>query len=131
MSDEKDQRTNLRVLEFNNKKEKQNDEANKLVADMFKTLSERALAGDIEDFIITFKSNSRGVESMIGAGGGVSRFDFLGYIGMLEILKTRLMSIMSQMTYAYPYERAPEQKPKQNEPEPLNEQPTEPEKPEV
>ena len=81
MSDEKDQgKGNLRVLEFSNTKEKRNSEANKVVSDMFKQLSERAAAGDIEDFVITFKSESRGVESMIGAGGGVGRFDFIGYI---------------------------------------------------
>ena len=105
MSDEKDPRNNLRILEFS--KEKRSTEANKIVSDMFKTLSERAEAGDIEDFVITFKSGSRGIESMIGAAGGVSRFDFIGYIGMLEVLKQRLLGIMSQMTYAYAYENEP------------------------
>ena len=83
---------------------------------MFKTLSERAAEGDIEDFVITFKSESRGVESMIGAGGGVYKFDFVGYIGMLEVLKQRLLGIMSQMTYAYDYsERKKETEDKKDE----------------
>ncbi len=126
MSDEKDQgKGNLRVLEFSNTKEKRNSEANKVVSDMFKQLSERAAAGDIEDFVITFKSESRGVESMIGAGGG--RFDFIGYIGMLEILKQRLLGIMSQMTYAYAFEK--EREP--TKPETKDEQPTDPEKTDV
>lgn len=128
MSDEKEQgKGNLRVLEFSNTKEKRNSEANKVVSDMFKQLSERAAAGDIEDFVITFKSESRGVESMIGAGGGVARFDFIGYIGMLEILKQRLLGIMSQMTYAYAFEK--EREP--TKPETKDEQPTDPEKTDV
>ena len=128
MSDEKDQgKGNLRVLEFSNTKEKRNSEANKVVSDMFKQLSERAAAGDIEDFVITFKSESRGVESMIGAGGGVGRFDFIGYIGMLEILKQRLLGIMSQMTYAYAFEK--EREP--TKPETKDEQPTDPENTDV
>ena len=123
MSDEttNDPRNNLRVLEFDKKKANSgNAEANKIVSDMFKTLSERALKGDIEDFVITFKSNSRGIESMIGAGDGVRRFDFIGYIGMLEVLKQRLLGIMSQMTYSYAYEeppKAPENKDDKPEPE--------------
>lgn len=125
MSDEKDQgKGNLRVLEFSNTKEKRNSEANKVVSDMFKQLSERAAAGDIKDFVITFKSESRGVESMIGAGG---RFDFIGYIGMLEILKQRLLGIMSQRTYAYDFEK--EREP--TKPETKDEQPTDPEKTDV
>lgn len=125
MSDEKEQgkgKGNLRVLEFNNTKEKRTNEANKVVADMFKQLSERAEAGDIEDFVITFRSNSRGVESMIGAGGGVARFDFIAYIGMLEVLKQRLLGIMSQMMYAYEFKR---EQPKPEEKK--DEQPTDPE----
>ena len=106
MSDEtNDPKNNLRIVEFDKRKAPGgNAEANKIVADMFITLSERAKAGDIQDFVITFKSESRGIESMIGAGGGVRGFDFIGYIGMLEILKQRLLGIMSQMTYAYAYE---------------------------
>lgn len=123
MSDEKDpsqEKTNLRVLEFNNTKEKRTTENNKVVADMFKQLSERAEAGDIEDFVITFRSQTRGVESMIGAGGGVSKFDFIGYLGMLELLKQRLIGIMSQMMYSYEFKRDFE-KPKTEEPK--NEEP--------
>lgn len=90
-------------MEFQREKKNGNSEANKIVSDMFRTLSERAAQGDIEDFVITFKSESRGVESMIGAGGGVYKFDFVGYIGMLEVLKQRLLGIMGQMTYAYDY----------------------------
>ncbi len=123
MSDEKDpsqEKTNLRVLEFNNTKEKRTNENNKVVADMFKQLAERAEAGDIEDFVITFRSQTRGVESMIGAGGGVSKFDFIGYLGMLELLKQRLIGIMSQMMYSYEFKRDFE-KPKTEEPK--NEEP--------
>lgn len=129
MSDEKEQgKGNLRVLEFSSTKDKRNNEANKVVSDMFRQLSERAAKGDIEDFVITFKSASRGVESMIGAGGGVARFDFIGYIGMLEVLKQRLLGIMSQMTYAYAFEREQE-KPKTEEK--MDEQSTDPEKTDV
>jgi len=123
MSDEKDPKTNLRVLEFERKKE--SSESNKIVADMFRTLAKRADAGDIEDFVITFKSESRGIESMIGAGRSVRGFDFIGYIGMLEVLKQRLLGIMSQMTYAYTYEGEEKEEPKQSEDK--DGQPTEPE----
>ena len=119
MSDEKDQKTNLRVLEFGKKKER--NEANKVVADMFNTLSKRAMDGDIEDFVITFRSQSRGVESMIG--GTIREFDFISYLGMLEVLKLRLLDIMSRMTYAYSYE-------KEDKPEKPDE-PTDPENPEI
>lgn len=126
MSDEKEQgKGNLRVLEFNNTKEKRTSEANKIVADMFRQLSERAEAGDIEDFVITFRSNTRGVESMIGAGGGVARFDFIAYIGMLEVLKQRLLGIMSQMMYAYEFKR---EQPKSEE---TKDESTDPEKTDV
>jgi hypothetical protein len=109
MSDEKDPKTNLRILEFDKKKER--TEANETVRDMFLDLAKRADEGDIEDFVITFRSVSRGTESMIG--GTVKGFDFIGYIGMLEVLKTRMMTIMSRSTYAYAYE-----KPKKEEEKP-------------
>ena len=122
MSDENNEiKTNLRVLEFDKRKER-SAESNKVISDMFLRLSERALEGDIDDFVITFKSTTRGIESMIGAGGGVYKFDFVGYIGMLEVLKQRLMGIMSQMTYAYEHEA-----PKKKDEEPKNEQPIDPE----
>lgn len=123
MSDEKEQgKGNLRVLEFNN-----TNENNKVVADMFKQLAERAESGDIEDFVITFRSQTRGVESMIGAGGGVSKFDFIGYLGMLELLKQRLIGIMSQMMYAYEFKKSPPTKPEEKS----DEQSTDPEKTDI
>jgi hypothetical protein len=120
MSDEtNEQKPNLRVLDFSKEKHIATD-SNKMIADMFKGLADRALQGDIEDFVITFKSNSRGIESMIGASDGINKFDFVGYIGMLEVLKQRLLGIMSQRMYAYAYEGEPaknEDKDEQPEPE--------------
>lgn len=111
MSDLNDEngKTNLRVLEFDRKKER--NEANEVVADMFQKLAERAKEGDIEDFVITFRSASRGTESMIG--GTIRGFDFVGYIGMLEVLKQRLLDIMSNMTYAYSFEKPSKDKQKE------------------
>jgi hypothetical protein len=90
----------LRIVDFDRKKER--TEANEVVAQMFDKLASRAREGDIEDFVITFKSESKGVESMIG--GTIRGFDFIGYIGMLEVLKQRLLDVMSQMTYAYGFD---------------------------
>lgn len=123
MSDDQNQeKPNLRVLEFSSVKDKkETNESHKVMADMFRQLADRAAQGDINDFVITFKSESRGVESMIGVGEGIGNFDFVGYIGMLEVLKQRVMGIMSQMTYAYEFgeDDMPQQPKKQDEPEPL------------
>ena len=113
----------LHVLDFDKKKER--TEANETVADMFQELSKRALDGDVEDFVITFRSASRGVESMIG--GTVKGFDFIGYLGMLELLKQRLISIMGQRSYAYSYEKDPAKKDEVK----TDEKPTDPEKTDV
>lgn len=94
-------KSKLRILETTATNEER-AEANKVVADMFNSLSQRALDGDIADFAITFRSKTKGVESMIG--GTVKGFDFMAYLGMLEVLKQRLLYVMSQQGYSYVYE---------------------------
>lgn len=108
-SNDENAKTNLRVLEFDRKKER--NEANEVVADMFQKLADRARQGEIEDFVITFRSSTKGTESMIG--GTIRGFDFVGYIGMLEVLKQRLLDIMSNMTYAYSFEKPSKGKPEE------------------
>lgn len=101
MSDEKNQeKPDLKVLEFSKKK----TEGSKVVTDMFKELAVRAETGDIRDFIITFRSESKGIESMVGAGDGIGNFNFVSYIGMLEVLKQRLLDIMAEMMQSYDFE---------------------------
>lgn len=126
MSDEiKDPKNNLRILEFDTKK-KERTEANEIVAAMFTKLSQRALDGDINDFVMTFRSESRGIESMIG--GTIRGFDFVGYLGMLELLKQRLFSIMNRMSYSYEFEKDTPSRPEDKE---KKDEPTDPEKTDI
>lgn len=100
MSDEKIKRPKLNVVSFdpNAKKDEKAAETAQFMQKILSELATRAADGDITDFIITFKSK-RGTESMIG--GDVSAIDYIGYVGMLEVLKNRLLQIMSRMSYAY------------------------------
>lgn len=106
MSDQdENEKPKFKVLEFDNVKsifeERDKDEAekNKVLADMFKNMSERAAKGELDGFVMTLRTTKGSVESLIG---GLSRgFDFIGYVGMLESLKLRLLDIMSQFSYMY------------------------------
>lgn len=88
---------NVKVLELERDKErKETDEA---LAKMFTMMAGRAKKGEIDGFVMTLRTTKGSVESLIG---GIGRgFDFVGYIGMLELLKDRLMQLMAQFSYMY------------------------------
>jgi hypothetical protein len=118
MSDQEEGKPKFKVLEFDNVKsiseerDKDELERNKVLSDMFKKMSERAAKGELDGFVMTLKTSKGSVESLIG---GLSRgFDFIGYVGMLESLKMRLLDIMSQFSYMY---YASPEKDDKNEPE--------------
>ena len=106
MSDQgENEKPNFKVLEFDNvksiseKRDKDEAEKNKVLVDMFKRMSERAAKGELDGFVMTLRTTKGSVESLIG---GLSKdFDFIGYVGMLESLKMRLLDIMSQFSYMY------------------------------
>lgn len=88
---------NIRALEP--RAEKEQKETNEALHKILSTLADRASKGELESFIMTIKTTKGSVESMIG--GLDSNFDFVGSIGMLEVLKDRLMQMMAQFSYMY------------------------------
>jgi hypothetical protein len=99
MDNSNNKKPNLIALEFDRKKA-QKESANAMVVELLEKLAERARKGEIESFIIALRTFPDGAESMLG--GDLEDFDFVGYIGMLEILKQRLLDITSDMTEYYP-----------------------------
>jgi hypothetical protein len=98
MDNSNNKKPNLIALEFDRRKA-QKESANAMVVELLEKLVERARNGEIESFAITFRTFSDSAESMVG--GDMDDFDFVGYIGMLEVLKQRLLDVTSSITEYY------------------------------
>lgn len=108
MSDEEQkERPKFKVLEgagdnvkiLSTERDKEQKETNEALYKMFTMMAERAKKGEIDGFVMTLRTTKGAVESLIG---GIGRgFDFVGYIGMLELLKDRLIELMAQFSYMY------------------------------
>lgn len=105
MSDQENPKEKFKVLHTDNvtslaeERAKHDAERDKAISEMFTKLADRAAKGELDGFVMTLRTSKGSVESLIG---GLSRsFDFIGYVGMLESLKIRLLDMMSQFSYMY------------------------------